>query len=435
MRPTRLPTACWHAAADDTATTSARTKPVVSKLPTQRTGLTVPSAQVVAIIPARGGSKGVPRKNVKTLCGFPLIAHMIESALAASSVERVIVSTDDVEIGDVATRFGADVQWRPADLSGDTASSEAALLHALETLEREQAFSPELTVFLQCTSPLTRSEDIDGVVRALIESDADCALTVAPFHRFLWREQQDGTAAGINHDPAVRELRQQRAPQYIETGGVYAMRTEGFLEARHRFFGRVAMHCIPEGRSMEIDEPVDFRIAEALLRDAMPAAPGLLRKPAAIVFDFDGVFTDNRVLVLEDGREAVVCDRGDGMGLGMLKESGIPILVLSKEINSVVQARCDKLDLECRHGINDKLSVLGEWCAQKGIALSEVVYVGNDVNDLECLGAVGCGVVPSDAHPKAAAAARVILTAPGGRGAVRELADLVIDNAKRDSSH
>lgn len=220
----------------------------------------------LAIIPARGGSKGVPRKNVRLLGGKPLLGWTIEAARAARCVDRVVVSTDDVEIAAISRQFGAEVVMRPAALSGDTASSEAALLHALDELERREGCDPDLLVFLQCTSPLTTPEDINGVIRTLEEEDADSCFTVTDFHYFLWRRSEQGEPVGINHDARHRELRGEREPQYLETGAAYAMRVAGFRKAQHRFFGKMAMFGTPPERRLEIDEPGDLELAEARLR-------------------------------------------------------------------------------------------------------------------------------------------------------------------------
>ena len=225
------------------------------------------SGDHVAIIPARGGSRGIPRKNVRILAGKPLIAHTIERALQARLVDRVLVSTDDDEIAAVSEQYGAEIIWRPTDISGDTASSELALLHAIDYLQETEGYRPALVVFLQCTSPLTLPEDIDGTVQSLVEENADSALAVTPFHFFLWRRDKSGDAVGINHDKQVRPLRQERKQQFLETGAVYVMRTQGFKRAKHRFFGKTAMYVMPPERCLEVDEPVDFRIAEALMRE------------------------------------------------------------------------------------------------------------------------------------------------------------------------
>ena len=388
---------------------------------------------ILTIIPARGGSKGIPRKNVRLLAGKPLIAHTIEHARQACSVDRVVVSTDDPEIAAVSEQYSAEVVWRPAEISGDTASSESALLHVLESLQQTEGYQPDLVVFLQCTSPLTLPEDIDGTVQALLDENADSALAVTPFHYFLWRRDKKGEVVGINHDKRVRPLRHKRESQFLETGAVYVMRTEGFKKVKHRFFGKTAMYVMPPERCLEIDEPVDFHIAEVLMRERQQQQKleALPHSIVALVLDFDGVFTDNKVIVFQDGREAVVCDRSDGWGLAQFKKLDLPVLVLSTEENPVVQVRCDKLGIACLHGIQDKLAALMEWLRATKMDVSQVVYVGNDVNDLACLQAVGCGVVVSDAHPQAQAATQIILSAPGGRGAIREIAELIEQRLER----
>ncbi len=259
---------------------------------------------VLAIIPARGGSKGIPRKNVLPLAGKPLIAHAIAAALRAQRVTRVVVSTDDQEIAQVARYHGAEVVMRPPELAGDMARSEDALLHVLEVLEAGEGYRPEVIAFLQCTSPLTAADDIDATIAAVTERGADSAFTAVPFHYFLWSTGPQGVD-GINHDKSVRPMRQERAPEWLETGSVYAMRTAGFRQSEFRFFGTTLLHEIPLDHWQEIDEPADFRIAEERmlrLRRAR-AASGLPARIGALVMDFDGVLTDDRVWVDQDGRD------------------------------------------------------------------------------------------------------------------------------------
>jgi len=143
------------------------------------------------------------------------------------------------------------------------------------------------------------------------------------------------------------------------------------------------------------------------------------------VFDFDGVFTDNHVWVDGDGRETVRCSRADGLGLRRLREVGVDALVVSLETAPVVRARARKLDIECIQGIEDKLSVLREQVSARGLDLEQTAYVGNDINDAECLEAVGLPVVPSDAWPEVFVLATWVLTRPGGEGCVREFCDAV----------
>jgi 3-deoxy-D-manno-octulosonate 8-phosphate phosphatase (KDO 8-P phosphatase) len=150
----------------------------------------------------------------------------------------------------------------------------------------------------------------------------------------------------------------------------------------------------------------------------------IIRNIRLVAFDFDGVFTDNTVYVLEDGREAVRCTRSDGLGLTKLKALGVSIVIVSTETNPVVQARSRKLAIKCINGCNDKLAVINELAAQAGISLDQVAFVGNDVNDLPCLTSVGLPIVVKDAHADVVPYASYQTEVAGGYGAVREVCDL-----------
>jgi 3-deoxy-D-manno-octulosonate 8-phosphate phosphatase (KDO 8-P phosphatase) len=151
----------------------------------------------------------------------------------------------------------------------------------------------------------------------------------------------------------------------------------------------------------------------------------LLRKIRLVVFDFDGVFTDNRVIVSERGEESVLCCRSDGLGLKRLREYDVKTLILSSEPNKVVRKRAEKLQIECRHDVKNKLNALRDECARRRVQLSQVAYVGNDINDADCLSAVGLPVVVGDAWDEVKPLAMIVLGRNGGHGAVREFCDMV----------
>ena len=149
-----------------------------------------------------------------------------------------------------------------------------------------------------------------------------------------------------------------------------------------------------------------------------------------VAFDFDGVFTDNRVWTSESGAESVACSRSDGLGLRRLDEVDVAYVIVSTETNPVVAARAAKLGVDCVQGVDDKLAVVRAEAAVRGVALDAVAYLGNDINDAACLGAVGLPVVPADAWPEVVPLARLVLSRAGGHGCVRELCD-AIWNARR----
>ena len=382
---------------------------------------------VVAVIPARGGSKGVPRKNLRLLGGEPLIVRAIRSVRAVRSIDQVVVSTDDHEIAYAARSAGALVVDRPERLSGDHASSESALRHALSVLGADGPV-PEVTVFVQATSPFIDPDDLDRAVACVTTGGSDVAFSVTRSEQHVWRLGPDGPE-GVNHDKRRRQRRQEREPEFTETGAFYVMRTHGFLEHGHRFFGRLELVEVDVRDGLEIDTEHDLRLAEEMLvrreaEDTDPASCSL--RARAVVTDFDGVHTDDSVRVDSHGVESVVVSRSDGLGVGRLRAAGIPVLVLSTETNPVVKARAEKLGVDAITGCDDKISALIGWAQEHGVPLADVAYLGNDVNDVECLRAVGWPVVPAGAHPAARVAARYVLRRRGGDGAVRELADRVL---------
>ncbi|MFC8834754.1 cytidylyltransferase domain-containing protein [Streptomyces griseoincarnatus] len=428
--------------------------------------------RVLAVIPARGGSKGVPAKNLAPVGGVPLVARAVRECRAARQVTDVVVSTDDAAIAETARQAGAEVVLRPADLAGDTATSEAAVLHALDAHEALHGARVDVVLLVQCTSPFLTREDVDGVAAAVADGGADTAVTVAPFHGFLWRDAgagapgadghgpvpgagaasapdrgavtgapsgsgDDPAAAcaepaagghGVNHDKSFRPRRQDRPQDFLETGAAYAMDAAGLREHGHRFFGRTDLVRTDPARVLEVDDPHDLARARALapLLDAGRAGLPTADDIDAVVLDFDGTQTDDRVLIDADGREFVSVHRGDGLGVAALRRGGLKLLILSTEQNPVVAARARKLKIPVLHGVDRKDLALKQWCEEQGIAPERVLYVGNDVNDLPCFALVGWPVAVASAHDAVRGAARAVTTLPGGDGAVREIAGWIL---------
>ncbi len=378
--------------------------------------------RIVAVIPARGGSKGVPGKNIARIGGRPLVARAVAAALAAG-ITDVRVSTDDATIADAARAAGAGVLDRPAELAGDGATSESALLHALDELAG-QGVEPEALAFLQATSPFLEPAALRRAADRVLAGEADSVLAAFATYAFLWRRDGRGLAVAVNHDAGSRPRRQDREPHFQETGAFYVLRTAGFRAAGHRFFGRIALEEVAETRALEIDSPEQLELARHLAPLLDPVATAV--DVDALITDFDGVHTDDTATVSTDGVEAVRVSRSDGMGVELLRAAGVPVLVLSKERNAVVAARAAKLRIPVLHGVDDKASALQRWCAEQGIDPARVAYVGNDVNDLPALEIVGWPIAVADAHPAVRAAARTVLTRSGGHGAVREVAELVL---------
>ncbi|MTE23784.1 acylneuraminate cytidylyltransferase [Microbacterium sp. ZXX196] len=383
------------------------------------------TGEVVAIIPARGGSKAVPRKNLAPVGGIPLVARAVRAARESGAIDRVVVSTDDAEIAGVARGWGAEIVWRPAELAGDTAGSESAVLHALDELEAS-GHEARTVAFLQATSPFIPPRALADAVQRVEAGGADSAFSARESYAFFWADGPGGATA-VGHDRDVRPRRQDRDPLFIETGAFYVFDAAGFRRARHRFFGRTEIVPVPERLAVEIDTTEELHLAR-LLADGEDGAIDA----AAVVTDFDGVHTDDTAIVGEDGSERVRVSRSDGMGVALLRRAGVPVLILSTETNPVVSARATKLGVDVIQASRDKAAALAAWAAEHEVPLSRIAYVGNDVNDLGALESVGWPIAVAGSHPLVLAAARVVLTRSGGAGAVREVADRVLA-ARRDA--
>jgi YrbI family 3-deoxy-D-manno-octulosonate 8-phosphate phosphatase len=403
---------------------------------------------VVAIVPARGGSKSIPRKNIKLLGGVPLIAYSIEAGLSATRVDRVIVSTDDEEIAAIARTYGAEVPFlRPASLAEHLTPDLPVFEHALQWLDVNDAWTPDIVVHLRPTSPIRPPNCVDDAVSMLLgDPTLDSVRGIVPAGQNpfkMWRLAEDGTkmphVTTEGTEPYNRP-RQELPAAYWQTGHIDAIRASTIRD-RHSMSGLRIKPLIIDGAYVsDIDTEADWqrtewqlsRIARPIVRPAN-REPGLPEDLRLVVFDFDGVMTDNRVWVNGDGEEWVACNRSDGLGLDQLRASGLDLLVLSTEKNPVVGARCRKLRLDYEQGLADKSGRLRELLIERNIDPADVAYVGNDVNDLECMRLVGCAIAVADAHPGVLIEADLVLTKPGGHGAVRELCDRVRAHVSRAS--
>jgi YrbI family 3-deoxy-D-manno-octulosonate 8-phosphate phosphatase len=383
--------------------------------------------KVVAVIPARGGSKGVPGKNLSQVGGRSLVVRAVDSCRSTASIDAVYVSTDDRVIAQAAERAGASVITRPAALAGDTATSESALMHSLQEIQ-DSGVSPEVLVFVQCTSPFIDAVDLDRAVGLVRHGAADSTFSAVATYEFLWRARPGGTVAGVNHHADHRPRRQDREPDYRETGAFYVMDVPGFRTAGHRFFGRTVAVEVPQITAVDIDHLQDLALARALAETLDPRTGVDLD---VLITDFDGVHTDDAAYIDQDGRETVRVSRADGLGIERLRAAGVPLLIVSKETNPVVRARAAKLGVEVLHGVEHKAAVVGDWLAAKGIPPERAGYLGNDLNDLGPMAVVGWPVAVADAKPEVRQAARLVLSHAGGAGAVRELCDLIIEERVR----
>ncbi|HEY2982031.1 MAG TPA: acylneuraminate cytidylyltransferase [Anaerolineales bacterium] len=403
------------------------------------------TTEILAIIPARGGSKGIPRKNIRDFAGWPLIAWSIAAARQSDAVKRVIVSTDDEAIAGVARQFGAETPFlRPAEFGQDDSTDLPLFQHALKWLADNENYKPELVLQLRPTSPIRPRGLLDEAVQILrAHPEADSVRGVVPAGQNpykMWRMSgKHGPLKPLLEVPGMAEPynapRQTLPPVYWQTGHIDAIRPAVILEGGSMTGGVIYPLVIDPRYTVDIDNLLDWARYEQLASSGGLdiVSPGRARRPMPekvdmLIFDFDGVITDNIVYTDQDGREMVASSRSDGLMTRQLREAGVQALVLSSESSPVVAARAKKMGLEVISGvgIHAKGEKMREVLAERHIQAGNVVFVGNDVNDLPCLELAGWGVAVADAYPEVLRAADFILSKPGGRGAVRELCEMIL---------
>jgi len=400
--------------------------------------------EILAVIPARGGSKGIPRKNIRSFAGYPLIAWSIAAAKQSHLITRVIVSTDDEEIAAVAREFGAETPFlRPSELAQDKTTDLPVFEHVLKWLEDVEGYRPDILVQLRPTSPIRPRTMVDDAIRILLEhKDADCVRGVVPavqnpfkMWRFNGEEKPLTPLLEVEGIPEPYNAPRQVLPSvYWQTGHIDAVR-DSTIAQKKSLTGDVIYPLLIDPRyTVDIDTIADWAKYEAVVYSGLEmVTPGKHHRPMPehiklIICDFDGVVTDNLVITDQDGKESVKASRSDSMYINKLREMGIETMIISSEPNPVVMARAKKMGVDAIHnvGMQDKGRVMREVLEQKNIKAENVIYIGNDLNDLPCFEIAGWSVAVADAYPEVMRAADHVLTKTGGHGAIRELCEIVL---------
>ncbi|MCW7462972.1 acylneuraminate cytidylyltransferase family protein [Leptospira limi] len=222
--------------------------------------------KIRAIIAARGGSKGVPGKNIRNLGGKPLIEWSIEDALESKYIQEVYVSTDDEKIANISKSAGAKIINRPAMYATDKSSSEEAIIHAISEWD-EMDPENDIIVFMQCTSPIRSSADLDEAIEKLISMKADSLLSVCEFHGFLWKEDGNN-AIPWHHDYKIRPMRQDMEKRFKENGSFYIFKPWVILKDKNRLGGKIITYEMDQSSSIDIDTEFDFKLAEIFIKNA-----------------------------------------------------------------------------------------------------------------------------------------------------------------------
>ena len=379
----------------------------------------------VAFIPVRGGSKSIPLKNIKPICGKPLVYWTVKAAVDCELIDKVYVATDSPVIKETVESFGFDkveVIGRSAESASDTASTESAML------EFAMQYAFDHMVLVQATSPLLTGEDLTGGMKLYDEPGTDSVLSVVRQKRFNWSTDENGFATPINYDYQNRPRRQEFDGYKTENGAFYITSRERLLETKCRLSGRIRAYEMDEATFFEIDEPSDWLIIEQLMKKRQEKKQlATIPRIKMLLTDSDGCLTDGGMYYTESGDEIKKFSALDGMGITKLRQAGIVVGIITGEDRELVRRRANKLKLDELHmGISDKLAVVKEICKRRDISLDEVAYIGDDINDVEVIQAVGFGCSVYNGREEVKTVAKYVTKTPGGRGAIREVADLIL---------
>ena len=385
----------------------------------------------IAFIPVRGGSKSIPLKNIKPFCGKPLVCWNIEALENCDAVDEIIIATDSQEIENTIKEFNykkARIYQRSAENASDTASTESVMLEYIQN----KKLNPGTTfILVQATSPLTQSIHFAEALQMYQENHFDSILSCVRNKRFFWNS--NGTS--LNYDFQNRPRRQNFEGMFMENGAFYINTVKNILDSKNRLSGKIGIYEMPEYTATEIDEPDDWIILENLMyRHILRNQRNDYRKIKLFLADVDGTLTDAGMYYSENGDEQKKFNTRDGLGFRLLKEAGIKTGIITSENTKIVENRAKKLNIDYLYqGQLDggKLNIAKVICKKENISLDDVAYIGDDVNCIDLLSAVGFAACPADAHAQVKAIPGIVqMQLNGGEGCVREWIDIILGNTK-----
>lgn len=382
--------------------------------------------KIIAFIPARGGSKSIPLKNIKPFCGKPLICWNIEALENCDSVNEIIVATDSELIEDtiLSQHYKKTLIYRrSAESASDTASTESVML---EYIQYSQLNPDNIFILVQATSPLTESKHFKEALDFYNKGLYDSLLTCVRNFRFFWNE--NGTSQ--NYDYTNRPRRQEFKGNLMENGAFYINTVGNILKYNNRLSGKIGIYEMPEYTATEIDEPDDWTILENLMYKHILYKKIIPTKIKLFLTDIDGTLTDGGMYYSEQGDEIKKFNTKDGLGLRLLQEKGIKTGIITSENMNLNQRRAMKLNVDyLKQGEKNKgkLSVVQEIAQEMGITMQEIAYIGDDINCYDLLCNVGFAACPADANDKIKNIPFIrIMSKKGGEGCVREFAEMFL---------
>lgn len=382
----------------------------------------------VAFIPVRGGSKSIPLKNIKELCGKPLVYWTIKAACECKYIDKVYVATDSDIIRETVEKFSdiqgfskTEVIGRSAESACDTASTESVML------EFSQTYSFDNIVLIQATSPLLEAKDLDRGFEAFLQENVDSVLSVVPQKRFNWEKNEKGFFTPINYDFFRRPRRQEFDGYYVENGAFYITSKKRLDETENRISGNIKAVEMNEDSFFEIDEPSDWIIIEALMKKRENYRNIRREEIKMVLTDCDGCLTDGGMYYSEAGDELKKFNTKDGMGFKLLREGSILTGIVTGERVELNKRRAQKLKLDVMvDGCTDKKEAIEKISSEYGIKLKNICFIGDDINDIEAMRVVGLSCCPKDASESVKQIANIIVPIKGGGGVIRYVADYIL---------
>lgn len=376
----------------------------------------------LAFVPVRGGSKSIENKNIKLLGGKPLVAWVLEELEVAKRIDKIVVATDDSKIVDVVNGLGlskASIFLRSSENASDIASTESVMM---EYIGKENLGGNINFLLVQATSPFTASSDFDAAISLLETGGFDSIISCATIKRFFWQEN----GKPINYDYSSRPRRQDFDGSLIENGAIYINSVRNILKDQNRLSGKIGIYQMEEHTSLELDEPEDWTFAEVLIRKHR--LPQGKKNIKLLLSDVDGVLTDAGMYYSEHGDELKKFNTYDGLAFRLAKEAGIKVGIITSENTKLNKKRSEKMGLDFTfQGAKDKLRIATELCEKLEINLSQVAYIGDDINDKELLSNVGFAACPKNARSQIKSIPGIThLSTRGGSGALREFVELIL---------
>lgn len=392
----------------------------------------------VAFIPVRGGSRSIPLKNIKNMNGRPLVYWVVKAACECRHIETVYISTDSETIRNTVETFREDkeleggqkirVVGRSLESASDDASTESAMLEFAEWYEFDNI------ALIQATSPLLVGEDLDRGFEVFSQTGVDSVLSVVPQKRFHWRYGEDGLAYPMNYDVFRRPRRQEFDGYLVENGAFYISSREMLLQSRNRISGNIKAVEMTGDSFYEIDEPEDWEIVELLMKKKQTGDfRHRLRKIKMFLTDCDGCLTDGGMYYSENGDELKKFNVRDGVGFSMLRDRGIITGIVTGENVDLNRRRAEKMKLDILEtGCIRKAETIRRLCGQYDVQPGNVLFIGDDVNDIEALKMVGYSCCPADAVQEVRENVLYVARAKGGRGVVREMVEILINSCNTE---